>query len=162
MADELLHLSDHETVRVLRDTPDELEVEGTWASGGSPPPPHLHPAQDEEFEIRSGRLTAVVDGVKHELGPGYRLQIPRGTAHKMWNPGNETATAIWRTRPAGRTADWFATVDRLTEGGTRKPPTPALAKAVAAHSDVFQLAVGPSQLRPLVNLGLRAVALADR
>jgi mannose-6-phosphate isomerase-like protein (cupin superfamily) len=162
MTDQLLHLSDHETVRILRDTPDELEVEGTWTSGGSPPPPHLHPAQDEEFEIRSGRLTAVVDGVKHELDPGYKLQIPRGTAHKMWNPGDETATAVWRTRPAGRTADWFATIDRLTAGGTRKPPTPALAKAVTAHSDVFQLAVGPSQLRPLVNLGLRAVALADR
>ena len=162
MTEQLLHLSDHETVRIVRNTPDEIEVEGTWTSGGSPPPPHLHPAQDEEFEIRSGRLTAVVDGTKHELGPGDNLQIPRRTAHKMWNAGNETVTALWRTRPAGRTADWLTTINRLTAGGTRKPPTPALAKAVTAHSDVFRLAVGPSRLRPLVNLGLRAVALADR
>jgi quercetin dioxygenase-like cupin family protein len=162
MTDQLLHLSDQETLRIVRNAPDELEVEGTWTPGGSPPPPHLHPSQDEEFEIRSGRLTAVVDGVKHELGPGDTLQIPRGTPHKMWNAGDETAIAVWRTRPAGRTAEWFATIDRLTEGGTRKPPTPAMAKAVTAHSDVFQLAVGPSRLRPLVALGLRAVALADR
>jgi mannose-6-phosphate isomerase-like protein (cupin superfamily) len=162
MADQLLHLGEHETLRIVRSTPDELEVEGTWTPGGSPPPPHLHPAQDEEFEICSGHLTAVVDGAQHDLGPGDTLQVPRGTPHKMWNTGAETATALWRTRPAGRTAEWFQTIDRLTKGGTRKPPTPAMAKAVTAHSDVFQLAVGPSQLRPLVLLGLRAVALADR
>lgn len=51
---------------------------------------------------------------------------------------------MWRTRPGGRTAEWFATVDRLTAGGTRKPPQPAMAKALTSHSDVFVLAVGPS------------------
>jgi hypothetical protein len=80
----------------------------------------------------------------------------------MWNAGNEVATALWRTRPAGRTAEWFETIDRLTNGGTRKPPTPAMAKAVTAHSDVFVLAIGPSRLRPVVALALRAVALAGR
>jgi mannose-6-phosphate isomerase-like protein (cupin superfamily) len=162
MTDQLLHLGEHETLLIPSSTPAELQVEGTWTPGGSPPPPHVHPSQDEEFEIRSGRLTAVVDGVQRELGPGDTLQIPRGTPHKMWNAGNETATALWRTRPAGRTAQWFQTIDRLTEGGTRKPSTPAMAKAVTAHSDVFRLAVGPSGLQPLVQLGLRAVALADR
>jgi len=78
MTDQLLHLTDHETVHIVRNTPYELEVEGTWTPRGSPPPPHLHPAQDEEFEVQSGRLTAVIDGVKRELGPGDTLEIPRG------------------------------------------------------------------------------------
>ena len=80
----------------------------------------------------------------------------------MWNAGDETATALWRTRPAGRTAEWFATIDRLTAGGTRRPPLPAMAKAVTQYSDVFVLAVGPKPARPAVQLALRVVGLVDR
>jgi mannose-6-phosphate isomerase-like protein (cupin superfamily) len=155
---ELLHLGAHETLRILRETRDELEVEGTWSPGGSPPPPHLHPSQDEQFEIRSGRLTAVVDGREHTLGPGDRLTIPRRTPHKMWNSGEGVATALWLTRPAGRTAEWFRTIDRLGEHGTRRPSFPAMAKALQTHSDVFVLAVGPKLLRPLIALLIRAAA----
>lgn len=139
-----------------------LEVEATWKPGGSPPPPHYHPAQDEEFEVKSGRLTAVIDGNEHKLGPGETTTIPRGTPHKMWNAGDETAVALWRTRPAGRTLEWFETVDRLSEGGTKKPSLPALAKAVTRNSDVFRLAVMPIPLRPVAQAALRVVALADR
>lgn len=161
MTDELLYLSGHETVRLIHETPAELEVEGTWAAGGSPPPLHLHPAQDERFEVRSGHLVAVVDGEERRLGPGDTLQIPRGTPHKMWNAGGETATAVWSTRPGGRTAQWFRTVDRLGNGGMRKPPLPAMARALTNFSDVFRLSVGPSKLRPLIHLALRIMALAD-
>jgi quercetin dioxygenase-like cupin family protein len=162
MTNELLHLGDHETLRVVRETPDELEVEGTWMPGGSPPPSHLHPAQDEFFEVHTGRLTAIVDGAERQLGPGDTLQIPPRTPHKMWNAGNETATASWRTRPAGRTADWFRTVDRLGAGGTRKPPVRGLAKGLSEYSDVFRLVIRPEPLRPLADLVLRVVALTDR
>jgi hypothetical protein len=31
MTDDLLHLSDHEALRIIRETPDELEVEVTWS-----------------------------------------------------------------------------------------------------------------------------------
>jgi hypothetical protein len=37
MTAELLDLNYHETVRVIRETPDELEVEASWVPGGSPP-----------------------------------------------------------------------------------------------------------------------------
>jgi mannose-6-phosphate isomerase-like protein (cupin superfamily) len=160
MSDEL-HLNDHEGLRVTRETPAELEVEATWRPGGSPPPEHLHPGQDEEFEVRSGRLTAVVNGTQRQLGPGDTLRIERRTPHKMWNDGDEIATALWRTRPAGRTADWFRTVDRLGAGGTRKPPLRAMAKALTEYSDVFRLAVRPTPLRPFVYLALRVLALGS-
>ncbi|MGZ4225494.1 MAG: cupin domain-containing protein [Solirubrobacteraceae bacterium] len=114
MAGQELHLTEHETLRIIRDTPEELEVEATWDPAAKPPPPHLHPSQDEEFVVQSGRMTAWIDGEERSLGPRDTLVIPRGTPHKMWNPGGETATALWRTRPAGRTAEWFAAIDRLT------------------------------------------------
>jgi quercetin dioxygenase-like cupin family protein len=162
MDDQKLHLTEHESLRIIRDTPEELEVEATWGPGGKPPPPHLHPSQDEEFVVQSGRMTASIDGEERQLEAGDKLVIARGTPHKMWNPGSETATALWRTRPAGRTAEWFATIDRLTAGGTRKPSLPAMAKAVTQYSDVFVLAVGPKQAQPAVQLALRAVGLVDR
>jgi hypothetical protein len=80
----------------------------------------------------------------------------------MWNPSDETATAVWRTRPAGRTAEWFRTVDKLGDGGTRKPPLLAMAKALTGHADVFELAVGPKGARPLIKILLRVLALAAR
>jgi mannose-6-phosphate isomerase-like protein (cupin superfamily) len=162
MTDELLHLTAAETVRVVSYTPDELEVEGTWGPDGSPPPAHLHPAQDEYFEVRSGHLTAVVGGTERSLGPGDTLEIPRRTPHKMWNAGGETATAVWRTRPAGRTAEWFRTIDQLNGGGSRKPPLPGMAKALTSHKDVFRLSIGPKLLLPFVNVVLRVIGLAAR
>ena len=42
MAGQELHLTEHETLRITRDTPEELDVEATWDPGGKPPPPHLH------------------------------------------------------------------------------------------------------------------------
>jgi hypothetical protein len=104
----------------------------------------------------------MIDGKERKLGPGETIGIARGIPHKMWNSDGETAVALWRTRPAGRTADWFATIDRLGAGGTKSPSLPALAKAVTRHSDVFRLAVVPLALRPVVQIGLRVLALADR
>ena len=162
MSEETLHLNAHETVRVVRQTPDELEVEATWTPAGPQPPPHLHPAQEEHFEVLAGQLAAVVDGVERVLGPGDSLEIPRGTPHTMWNQGSEQARVSWRTRPAGRTAEWFRTIDRLGHGGKRNPPLPAMAAALTRYGDVFQLAIGPRPLRPAVRAALRLLALAAR
>lgn len=41
---EPLHLNEQDTVRVIRETHEEIEVEGTWMPGGSPPPAYLHPS----------------------------------------------------------------------------------------------------------------------
>jgi quercetin dioxygenase-like cupin family protein len=158
----LLHLGPHERVLVMREGPGELVVEAMWSPGGSPPPRHLHPSQDEDFELRSGELVVIVGGQRRVLTAGEELHIPRGTPHSMWNASDQDAVALWRTRPCGRTPDWFATLDRLSEGGTRAPARSVLAKALAEHSDVFQLAVGPRPLRPLVGLALRVVAAPAR
>jgi quercetin dioxygenase-like cupin family protein len=159
MADETLALSSHETVKVVRNTPEELELEATWKPGGQRPPEHMHPSQVEHFEVRSGRLTALVGRIEQQLGPGDTLQIPAGTAHKIWNSGSDVATAVWRTRPAGRTHDFFSTIDRLGVGGTRKPPLTAMAKAVNTYSDVFRLVIRPKPLQPLADLALRLLAM---
>jgi mannose-6-phosphate isomerase-like protein (cupin superfamily) len=139
MTDELIRLSDRQVLRVVRETPEELELEATWDPGGPPPPAHLHPAQDEHFEVRAGELAAVVDGVEHTLSAGDTLDIPRNTPHKMWNASGERAVALWLTRPAGRTAEWFRTMERLGAGGPSPAPPDELIKALNEYSDVFRL-----------------------
>jgi quercetin dioxygenase-like cupin family protein len=152
---DMLRLTPRETVTVRNSSAELLEVEGRWAPGGEPPPAHYHPAQDEHFEILEGRLTARLDGEERELGPGDTLDIPRGTRHQMWNKGDAPARALWQTRPAGRTEDWFRAIDRLFEEGrvgkNGMPGPLAYGAYLSEFRDVFRLAVGPQLLvRPLV------------
>lgn len=79
------------------------------------------------------RLIAVVDGVRHS---GALATRSSWTPHKMSNAAAEAATAAWRTRPAGRTGDWFRSVDRLGASAARKPRLRACQKSLTAYSDV--------------------------
>ena len=151
MAD-TLKLTPHETLTIVRSEPDVLEVEAEYGASGSPPPPHLHPAQDEHFEVLAGELHARVDGEELVLSTGENLDIPRRTKHQMWNPSGSEARARWQTRPAGRTEQWFRAVDRLIrENGDRMPGPLAFGVLMTEYRDVFRLAAGPEPLMgPLV------------
>lgn len=159
MAD-TFHLTPSEFVRVLRDDPEAIEVEGTWGPGGSAPPKHFHPAQDERFEVLEGTLTARVDGEQRELRPGDVLEIPRGAVHQMWNDGDVPARANWRTSPAGRTGRWYAEIDALRRsgrgGGNGMPGPLAFGAYLTEYRDVFRLAGPQPLLTPLLR-GLGAL-----
>jgi mannose-6-phosphate isomerase-like protein (cupin superfamily) len=147
---EAMKLTPTESVTIRKSEPEVLEVEGNYAPNGSAPPSHLHPAQDEHFEVLEGRMRAKVGGEEIDLAKGDELDIPRGTAHQMWNPGAEPARVRWQTSPAGRTEDWFRSVDALhREGkvGRNGMPGPlAFGVLLSEYDDVFRLAVGPGPL----------------
>ncbi|MGH2956936.1 MAG: cupin domain-containing protein [Solirubrobacterales bacterium] len=150
-------LTPREHVTVLRAEPDLLEVEGRWGPEGEPPPPHYHPDQDERFEVLEGRLRVRVEGEERELAAGETLEIPRGTSHQLWNPSADPARAIWQTRPAGRTEEWFSSIDALYGEGRVEPggrPSPlAFAPLLSEYRDVFRLGAGPEPVtRPLISL----------
>jgi mannose-6-phosphate isomerase-like protein (cupin superfamily) len=123
-------------LRVLAHDEQALELEATYAGGGSPPPAHLHPAQDERFEIIEGAMNALVAGQARTLAVGETLEIPRGTIHQMWNEQQPRAVVSWRTTPAGRTLDWFCELAAAVRGEGREDPSTLLAD----YSDVFRLA----------------------
>jgi quercetin dioxygenase-like cupin family protein len=141
-------LTPHETVTVVRSEPELLEVEAEYGPSGKPPPPHLHPAQDEHFEVLAGELTARLDGgPEQKLHAGETIDIPRGTKHQMWNAAAAEARVRWETKPAGRTEDWFKAVDGLVRDAGGKQPSPlAFAPLLEEYGDVFRLAVGPDAL----------------
>ena len=106
----MIRLGPHQTLEVLESAPEALLVEARWEPGGHPPLAHLHPQQDEDFEILEGALAVRLGDEQRTLTAGERLHIPRGTVHAMWNAGDEPARATWRVSPALRTEDMFRTI----------------------------------------------------
>ena len=163
MADTQLKITAHESISVRRADEARLEVEVTYAPGGSPPPAHFHPTQEERFEVLTGELRARVEGTEHVLGPGDTLSIPRGAVHTMWNPGDRPVRAIWETTPRGRTLEWFRAIDALhREGRVDKNGMPgplAFGVLLTEYDDVFRLAARP---RRLIRLGLRTMGAVGR
>lgn len=76
---------------VVSHSDELLGLRASYEGGGKPPPPHLHPAQDERFEILAGTMRAKVAGLEQTLSAGEVLEIPRRTVHQMWNEGEEQA-----------------------------------------------------------------------
>jgi quercetin dioxygenase-like cupin family protein len=156
---ETLQITPKESVTVIRSGPEALVVEAVYGAEGEPPPKHLHPSQDELFEVLEGGLTVRVDGEERELRQWDTVVIPRGTVHQMWNPGLGEARVSWRTEPAGRTEQWFRAIDRLYREGrvgrNGEPGALAFAALLTEFDDVFRLAVGP---RPVVQGALGILA----
>lgn len=141
MAD-TIKLSPRDELTIVRSDDDVLEVEAVYAAEGSPPPPHLHPAQEERFEILEGAMTACVGSEEARTVPaGETLVIPSGTRHKMWNAETSVARVRWETRPALRTDEWFRAIDAaIRDAGGEMPGLDVLLPLVAEYGDVFQLA----------------------
>ncbi len=159
---ERLNLTPSESVTIRSSSPELLEVEAEYGPDGDPPPKHWHPAQDEQFRVLEGQLRARVDGVEHELAAGDEIEIPREAVHQMWNPGSSRTRALWRTRPAGRTEQWFRELGGLQASGRvgrNGMPSPlAFGVLLTEYRDVIRLA-GPD---PLLRGTFAALAIAGR
>jgi mannose-6-phosphate isomerase-like protein (cupin superfamily) len=144
-------------LRTARSSDGEVHEQRVEYFPGSPfPPAHLHPAQDEHFEVEVGAMLFVVDGDERRVEAGQTLNIPRGTVHRARNASStEPAVVRWETRPALRTTDFFSTAARL--GDDASP----LDLALLAHEyrDVFRL-VGPRA--PLVPVVARVARWTGR
>jgi quercetin dioxygenase-like cupin family protein len=109
--DDVVRLGPHQTLRVLASGPEALELEAEWTPGSAEPVAHVHPSQDERFEVLEGELAVIAgDGERRTLTAGETLEIPRGTVHRMWNAGDRPARATWRVTPALRTEEMFRTI----------------------------------------------------
>lgn len=62
-----------------------LIMDFTVAPDGKVPVRHIHPNQDELFEIKSGVLKVEHKGEIKYLSPGDMAKIPMGDPHQWWN-----------------------------------------------------------------------------
>lgn len=96
-----------QTLERISEDEELLVMESTYAPGGAPAPPHLHPAQDERFVVLSGALQAAVDGKRMTLREGDELLIPAGTPHEFGGHPDEAGRVRWEVRPPLRSWEFF-------------------------------------------------------
>ena len=60
---------------------------------------HYHPYSEEFIYLISGRLTAQLDGVPHELRARQGLYIPINVKHRLKNESNDEAFFVFHLGP---------------------------------------------------------------
>jgi quercetin dioxygenase-like cupin family protein len=101
-----------------RDTGGELfEMSLYLAPGGFIAAPHVHPNQEERFEISGAPVMFRVAGVARRYEPGAVAVVPPGTPHTWWNPSQEEAATLIQFRPALDTETFFETFFGLAADG---------------------------------------------
>src|SRR5207244_1963796 len=147
-----------------------LTTRFVFAAGGLREPSHIHPMQEEKFEILSGRLTYFLNGKKHVAQAGTTVTLPPGIVHRHYcEDEKEAAVTIETVTPA---LDWDYNVENLfglgAEGSFNKISLPAfLIMQVAKMKSAFYAGyimpiwfqkVAAKALAPLLHLfGYRAV-----
>ena len=114
-----------------------------------PPPYHRHPRQQERFDVVEGALVFHVDGVDRLVPAGEHIDIPQGAFHRAHNPGDAPVLAIWETRPALRTAEFFVAMNRATHGRAR-PRVWDAAAILLEYKDEFELHRPPPLVQRIV------------
>ena len=114
--------------QTARDSEGKLvEVEAFYQPGSQVPPEHIHPQQEEYFEVLAGSIDTRINGQEKRYEPGESFRIPAGTAHQIWNGGSTEAHLLWQTRLALHTENFFEIMWGLAQAGkTNKAGLPNL------------------------------------
>jgi quercetin dioxygenase-like cupin family protein len=134
--------------KTSRETGGEAVVVETFVQpNGFVAAAHVHPSQEEQFEILRGSVGFKVGGKKLVAGPGQRLTVPPGTPHKFWNAGDDEAHFVCEVRPALKFEQLIETMFSLAADGktNRKGMPNPLRLAVVAneHFDTVRLPFPP-------------------
>jgi quercetin dioxygenase-like cupin family protein len=133
--------SEHETeagdrvafLRTASETGGELlEMRVRYAPTSKAPPLHLHPVQEERFEVTSGALWTRVGGREATFEAGERFVVPAGTPHAMRPADERGAEVVWQVRPALDSEAFFRALWGLEADGTGgRPGRRGLLRSVA-------------------------------
>jgi len=138
------------------DTAGELlAVDLELAPGGQVPGAHVHPHQEERFEIVSGAMRFRRGLKRIAAGPGDTVVVPAGTVHKFENAGRDVAQVRVEVRPALDMEGLFETSVALARKGrtgrTGMPKPLDLALFMRAFDDEVRAPFAPpAMLRALM------------
>jgi len=112
---------------------------------------HVHPSQEERFEVLKGSVGFRIGREKLVAGPGQRMTVPAGTPHKFWNAGDTEAHFVCEVRPALQFESLLETMFALAvDGKTNKKGMPnplRLAVIANAHFDTVRLPFPPAWMQ---------------
>jgi quercetin dioxygenase-like cupin family protein len=136
------------------DTDGERVVVETFVEpNGAVAAAHVHPAQEERFEVLAGEVEFRLGKRKLVAKPGDRVLVPAGTPHRFRNVGEETAHFVCEVTPALGFEQLIETMFSLAEDGKvnkKGMPNPLRLAVIANHhfGDV-QLPFPPAWLQRL-------------
>lgn len=118
---------------------------------------HVHPRQEERFDVRSGELGVRVDGDEWTATSGTRFSVLPGTPHTVWNAGDTPVHAVVEIRPALRIEALFETAFGLAcDGKTDRRGIPSPLQ-LAVLADQFREEIRPAGVPEGVQAALTAV-----
>src|SRR6185312_6743744 len=136
------------------DTNGERVVVETFVEpNGAVAAAHVHPAQEERFEVLAGELEFRLGKRTLVAKPGDRVLVPAGTPHRFRNVGDETAHFVCEVTPALGFEQLIETMFSLAEDGkvnTKGMPNPLRLAVIARHHfDDVRLPFPPAWLQRL-------------
>ena len=89
-------------------------------------PLHVHPLQEEDFEVLSGTFVIQIEDEHRSLVEGEEATVPPGTPHRFYNEDDqEEGRLLFELRPALNTEILFETLYGLaTDGNTDRNGLP--------------------------------------
>ena len=138
--------------KTSRETGGEAVVIETYVQpGGFVAAAHVHPSQEERFEVLAGTVGFRLGREQRIAHPGERITVPAGTPHKFWNAGDDEAHFVCEVRPALQFESLLETMFALAgDGKTNRKGMPnpfRLAVIANAHFDTVQLPFPPALLQ---------------
>ncbi len=101
-----------------------LEIEGIMRAHSDGPPVHIHPRQEETFQVVSGTLDVLQNGRWQQVRAGESITVPQGVPHTLKNEHDEDTRALSVLRPAMSFEDFSRTFHRLATTGRIKSLPP--------------------------------------
>jgi len=133
---ELKHTGERLTLRRIKNASgvEELHLSGTLPPHRDGPPLHVHFAEDEQGEVISGTLSALLDGKTIQVKAGNRARFPKGSAHRWWNDGDQELVFQGVATPAVDLDRYLqALFEVINAGPTRRPPIFYMAHVLHRH-----------------------------
>jgi mannose-6-phosphate isomerase-like protein (cupin superfamily) len=96
---------------------DPWRVTMVFAPKFAGPPLHIHPHQEESYEVLSGVLDVFINGEWRELGSGERVTVPVGAPHTIRNLHREEMRALNVHAPALDFPEYMAGLHELVHSG---------------------------------------------
>ena len=95
-------------------------MEVVLAADGAVPPPHVHPHQQEDFEVLEGALELRVGRERQRLTAGDSAQVKPGEPHEFRNSSGTVTRVRTTFRPALSFQEYITRVHQLIVSGSSK------------------------------------------
>ena len=128
-----------------------LELRGSLPPRSEGPALHIHFEEHEEGKVHSGILTALVDGKRIQAGSGESVELPRGSAHRWWNEGEELLEFTGYARPVVDLDRYLQAVFQVVNAGPpNRPPIIYIAHAMLRHRKTQAVLLMPRPIQAVL------------